>query len=276
MSAIDNMRSTNVSPRTLVIAIAIFVVVLIGMTTIVKKMTGHAPAHPASVQSATLQGKSPSSDTVQVKAQVSGKSADLDKGPSSLDDPYAVISDRNLFQDRGSAQVGSMNMSRIPPFNPGGQLPGGFAGFRRHMFGQGGGNKPTDIACTGIVEVPSGLLALLENIPTKESQYVPAGGSAFGYQVANIGDDNVTLSKDGVTTTLNVGENKVNNTSGPSPAPAPAASPTPPTPAAGPPAGMPPDAQNAYRNWRRSRGGGGGGSNQNNSGAGASQPGGQN
>jgi hypothetical protein len=93
------------------------------------------------------------------------------------------------------------------------------------------------VACTGIVETSIGKMALVEKLDTHESQFLAVDQSAYGFRLAGISVDFVTLERDGMQFALNIGENKPDNdpnakpAATPQPNAQPAAQPTPqPTP----------------------------------------------
>lgn len=107
-------------------------------------------------------------------------------------------------------------------------------------------NPFADWAYTGTIKMGDQTMALLENTKTKEGQYVKAGDSFMGAQVASVTDQQVLLTNAGKPTMLAKSDNinlvPLNSSAG---APGgggapPAANPN---PGGGPPPGMPPPMQ---------------------------------
>jgi hypothetical protein len=139
-----------------------------------------------------------------------------------------------------------------------------------------------DLALTGVIETTDGLRALIEQISTRQGDFVAVGEVAFGLVVKAISADSVTMSQGDKTYDLRLGAKEL-----PTVGPAVAASaatpsaPSPPSTSSGPsspPAGMPnfsgmssDQRRQAFQNWwngmsedqrqqfRSRRGGGGSG-----------------
>jgi hypothetical protein len=220
MSFIERLRSIEVTPRTT--AICIVVVILVGGAVVVtaKNMANDTPDRPRHSVKATVRAKKVG---LEIKERKAGK-ADADKTDKSQQkekqkraksttvaktDPYAIIFERNLFKPigpgaspsgktgGGSAQVGpSKPMSGMPALPP--------------MPKSGGdiGETRKNLAYTGMVELPGGPQALIENISGKETAWKKVGESAFGCRVVSISERSISMEKDGTPFNLSIGENK--------------------------------------------------------------------
>lgn len=195
MSAIERLRSIQVSPRIAAYCMIALVVLLSGVVVTVRKMADTTPAY-------AVAGKSvPRSVGVNARADERRDIATGKKAAGS--DPYAIIVERNLFRPVGAQPEPQGPKAAPPPTGPKPPLP--------PMPVAPAGNideVKKNVAFTGAVGMPSGQMALLENLQSKETRFVSQGESAFGYRVMTISSQLVVLEKNGLQFTLTMGENK--------------------------------------------------------------------
>lgn len=196
MSAIDRLRSIQVSPRIAVYCMIAMIVLLSGVVVAVRKVADTTPAY-------AVAGKS---GATGINARADEKKG----GPGAViasksGDPYAIITERNLFQPVGDVQQPSQGGKPTTPPPPSVKpllppMPVAPAGNIDEV--------KKNIAFTGAVGMPNGQQALLENLQSKETRFVGQGESAFGYRVMTINSQLVVLEKNGLQFTLTMGENK--------------------------------------------------------------------
>ncbi len=196
MSAIDRLRSIQVSPRIAAYCMIAMIVILSGVVVTVRKMADTTPAY-------AVAGKSGAKGINARADEKKGKAGAVTASTSG--DPYAIIVERNLFQPVGAVQQpGQGGKPATPPTPPAKPLlppmPVAPAGNIDEV--------KKNIAFTGAVGMPSGQMALLENLQSKETRFVGQGESAFGYRVMTINSQLVVLEKNGLQFTLTMGENK--------------------------------------------------------------------
>jgi hypothetical protein len=216
MSVMSRMKSTDVSPKTALISILVFLLVAGGaIFGLVKLLTGSsgttAAVEPDLRPAITAAAKAPAKNTAV---------------PVTTDD--AIIVKRNLFRLSG-APVGPI----IPPN----------ADMPPPPFGNVAPVTPPafvppppqpKLAYTGIVEIAGKNYALIENLESKMAEYICVGSMAFGYKLLDVNAEFATIEVTGQPVTLNMGANKVEETTAKPAEPAPAAPAA--QPAATPPA----------------------------------------
>jgi len=196
MSMVDRLRSTQITPRTAIFSILALVVVLSGVIVTVRKMTDTSPAYAVAPKTSKGAG---------VDVKIDETRGSKVAAAAASDSPYAIIVERNLFRPVTGApeQSGTPGGSKppAPPVKP--PLP------PMPVAPQGNIDEvKKNIAFTGAVGMPSGQMALLENLQSKETKFVTQGESAFGYRVMTISSQLVVLEKNGLQFTLSMGENK--------------------------------------------------------------------
>ena len=103
-------------------------------------------------------------------------------------------------------------------------------------------SRPANLTATSVARLGNDTYVLLENPQTRDTAWVRVGESAFGYQVANAGDNYVEVRQGDVAYRITLGEGKQERkilamgTSSGAPAPRPGT----PTPPSGPPSATPP------------------------------------
>jgi len=241
MSLMTKLRSTEVTPRTALLSIAVLVLATAGvLTAVVKLMNGaHAdkPDH-------TDRPAPP----VAMETYDPGKIADLPPGKPD----YTIIIKRNLFRPVEGAVatiVPPATANPLPP--PLGKKPASVPPFQ--PFANSTPAAPTvtppKLAYTGVVEIAGETYALIEHLESHEAKYVRLGGTAFDCKATEITARAVDLEYAGMPFTLNLGENKTE----PAPTPPPAAQPNNQPPPGG---GQPPAAGNTGAEGPRPDGGG--------------------
>jgi hypothetical protein len=262
MSVVDNLKSTQVTPKTAAIFAVITLIVVGSIIFIVKSVM----MPPQNTELATeITNRSPEvrvtlKDSVKTSTPAKANKNTITAKPV---DACVLIAQRNIFKplvSSGPAVPGGNKP--IPPITLGvmPSMPGGPGGMR----GPGGPDQgKSKIAFTGIVQTPEGVMALLENTATNETKYVRVGDNAFGASVTEVNASAVTIISEGQPVRLALGDNK---TSTPPPAATPPGAPGqggPPQPGQGmppgamPPGAMPPGAMPAMMQAPASRGNGG-------------------
>jgi hypothetical protein len=242
MSVVDNLKSTQVTPKTAAIFAVITLIVVGGIICIVKSVM----MPPQNTELATeITNRSPEvkvtlKDSVKTSTPAKAKKNTITAKPV---DACVLIAQRNIFKplvSSGPAVPGGNKP--IPPITLGviPSMPGGPGGMR----GPGGPDQgKSKIAFTGIVQTPEGVMALLENTATNETKYVRVGDNAFGASVTEVSPSAVTIISEGQPVRLALGDNKIST---PPPAATPPGAPGqggPPQPGQGmPPGAMPPGA----------------------------------
>lgn len=233
MNALERLRNIEVSPRTAAICVVVLLAVAVGFIMCLRNSANSVqPDRPGAAQAASSETptevKIEEKTTTNSKDKTTEKSANKDTS-TTKSDPYAVIAERNIFRPvklgSGASGVpappkGSGAPPDAPPSQPGPppQMPGMPGGGRPPGGGGDTSEVKKNLAFTGVVETPSGMHALLENISSKETSYVAEGGNAFGCRVVTISDRSVILDKDGSQFSLTMGENKPNVDPGAKPA----------------------------------------------------------
>ena len=261
MSVFTHLRSTDIKPRTAVLAVVFVLVFAAGAGAfLVKTLTGKQPdtlvADPAGPKvSAGLADAAPPA---------------LPRGPAPAD---SLIVERNLFRPSPAQMAAAAAVAVTSPaqgLTVGAVAKAATSGAQAVPFGPGRGNTGPDLYCTGIVKIGDESFALLESAALGFCQYIPVGGTVYGNRLVEIGEDYVVVESQGKTRRLNLQNNKPEAVVA-APAPAPGTPPagagaalTPAAPAAGAPpspsAGGPPQGQSpGGRGSRGTRGGGGGG-----------------
>ncbi|HEY3379703.1 MAG TPA: hypothetical protein VGL77_19690 [Armatimonadota bacterium] len=191
MSTRHGLQATAVSPRTAFFSITALVLVMAGAVSLVKLGSdrGLTPAESHAKRPHAAQG--------QAMQSVSARAPE----------DYAIIVKRNLFQ---ATLTKTPPQLLLPPPAPTKIAPV-FPFVKTTPGNQASGASATTLrlAYTGMVETPAGRYVLLEAVDTKEAQYVPIGGMAFGCRVVEATNDAVTLDQDGNAVVLSLGTNKV-------------------------------------------------------------------
>lgn len=211
----NQLRSTEVSPKTAAIAIVVLVAVLAsGIGIYVSRSQNIAPAASGQESVGAEAKPSVSVDVKETVSKISDRSYQDSEAKASP--AWKTISDRNIFKpipgystsaSSVSGTAGRSGGQGVQPM-PLGVLPG-FANSGMGFRGMGRRSGGT-IAYTGLVETPQGQMALLENTSTLETKYVAVGDEAFGMQVVDISPRTVTMDSGMSTVRLAIGENKSN------------------------------------------------------------------
>jgi hypothetical protein len=257
MSALTQVRSTEIKPGPAIAAIVILLVVVGGGgVVLVKALTGRQ------TETATATPAASNSSADETDAQSPAWS------PQSAPADSAIVQ-RNLFRPSpaqtpvaAAAATTSPAHALTAPANAGGPRPPGFPG----------GSAGPALYCTGIVKVGDVSYALLESAALGVGLYTPVGGSAYGSRLLEIGTDYVVVETQGKTQRLSLQNSKAEvvvaapvpgSATGPAGA-APGAAPATPgavvlpgTPPAGPTTGA--GARGGFSRGRTGRVGGGGG-----------------
>lgn len=191
MKAPKSKTTKIVSPRMAILTIIVLFAVLgSSILLIVKSTTGGWTTETKGTSSTLLKKNT----LAQSKEHNALQAGDVD---------YNIIVKRNLFLNPAmkivalpTKKVAFPPMIQVSPFN--------ITEIKSEVV-----ELPEQIAFTGMVELPTGKFALLENIETKEAQYVQVGSSAFGCTVLDASSSMATISKNGEKSTLLLGANKV-------------------------------------------------------------------
>lgn len=218
MSALQRLRSVQVSSRTAAISILVLLAAAAAVIVMASNVVGGLRAQPkTSSPKKTTTAKAEVKVSEEKPVTSAGKTAVAasKQGGVGRQDPCLVIARRNLFaplrqsqntspadggaknpRNNKQAQKGGRNLPTLPPALvavPSGANP---AELRKNL------------AYTGMVEVGGATQALLENLQTKETRFVGQGESAFGCRVVSISARSVALDAGGMPFTLSIGENK--------------------------------------------------------------------
>jgi len=250
MSVVDRLRSIEVTSRTVAVCIIGLLLVAACVVVTAKNLADSTSAKPKSEKPVT-EGKAldkPGKVELEIREKSAAKKAKEGTAEKSTkvvaapEDPYAIIIRRNLFRpvQPGSLAEGPKSppktspmpdLPRLPPMPGGPKSSPDVSEFKKNL------------AFTGLVEMPTGRQALLENLQSKETRFVGSGETAFGYRLVSISDSSVRLEKDGATFALNMGENKPDTEPG-----AKAGAPAGPSPPGGP--GGPEEAAKAAKSGK--------------------------
>jgi len=182
-------KSAALSPRTTLIALSVFVLVIIGVIVFIMKLNGSSGSAIALAPTKTVAQPSPKAmDTI----------GDVTADLTPAGDNYSVVVSRNIFQVQAGSAVATppkpapnsppISISPVFPSTPTVQVP--------------------SVVFTGVVEIAGVKYALLENLLDHHAQYTRVGSEAFGYTLTTIDGRSATLTMDGSTTILNMGDNK--------------------------------------------------------------------
>ncbi|MHB0998420.1 MAG: hypothetical protein ACYC27_04160 [Armatimonadota bacterium] len=214
MSIINRLRNIQVSPAMTGASIAILLIIAIAGVLIIKKVSSGTPSVNSNQQIDIQHSVASSASHVNVDTD---KLKTGNTQQSAIDSCEAIAA-RNVFKSIGF--TGTITESSVePPANQGAGMmslpPMPVGNFQQSSMPQGGfsfgfpgGGRSNNIAFTGIVNIPEGTMALLENTSTSESKYVAVGDTAFGMQVVDINPRTVSLSTGMDTIILSLGENK--------------------------------------------------------------------
>ena len=229
MSTLERMRSTQVTPKTAAIAIGALLV-LCGIAIFGVRALVSGSSEPTTSSQPSALPRSPMVANVDVKegaATPDTKKQDPKPAAPAVDDPVKSIANRNMFQavsadasDTSGSTDNAPGFGRrsrrgnLPPMALG-ELPvlPSIAGLDMALMPRGG-QGAASLAYTGLVEIPNGRLALIENTATAETKYVGVGDSAFGMTVTDVSPRSVSLDGGGQQVRLAIGENKSQNPAG--------------------------------------------------------------
>ncbi|MHB9132120.1 MAG: hypothetical protein ACYDBB_13680 [Armatimonadota bacterium] len=251
MSMTERLRSVQITPATALLCIGVLVCISGG---VVYKILQSANSPEASSSAYTSPSPRQTRDETGNKDEkpTGGEAVKQPNAPDNAS--LAIISERDLFQPlsgAGASVNGSATSTTVPLPGPGAAKPAQPA--------QPAPPRPEELtkgfAYTGLVTTAEGTRALLENLTTKDTQYVAVGDSVYGFQIDMITPGSLMMKKNGIAVKLALGENKAEDT-GSAPKteqPVPAA-----PPAAQPPPQPQPNAatmiQPAAGNWGNSGG----------------------
>lgn len=192
MKTTESMSVKNISPRAAFFSIVILLALMAGTVALVFKMLnggGNSGADGSPRKPGIAQRK----DDAQVDASI------------AAGDDYSIIVKRNLFQAAAPKLTAALSVVGKPTDPP-------VFSFTTTPVMNSTPVVPTNagphLAYTGMVELPDGAYALLENLDSQQSQYVKIGEAAFGYKVVEATTLTVTLEQHGDRTMLNLGANK--------------------------------------------------------------------
>ena len=187
------LRAKDLTPRTIVLSLCIFVLATTGiMAVVVKAMTGSAAAGTVNaVRHVDARAPLPSTQVAAGKAI-----------PAPNGQDYTVIVKRNLFHALETIAVAPPPppVKIVPPPPPPDTGPA--------PFQTSTATPAPQVAFTGVVDIGGEQYALLESLEDHLSQYTRVGSSAFGYKLVSIGDKAVTVETSGEQLVLNIGDNK--------------------------------------------------------------------
>lgn len=212
MSLVNKLQSTEVSPRAVLLSIVVLVVATAGvLTAVVKLMNAPAPARGS--REAGLPSVSASTAPAVARDPDNTSAAQ----PAKAD--YGIIVKRNLFRPiRAAAIAPPPPLPPVePPVKPPARKPEPVPPFKPlvNPTPTTPPVTPPRLAYTGVVEVGGDTYALIEHLDTREAQYVRKGGMAFECTVVEITPVSVAIEHMGAPFTLNLGENKIEETAPP-------------------------------------------------------------
>jgi len=211
MTVMNSLRGTDVSPRAAVLSILALVVLIGGAVFgVLKLLNVHA-------------GSDITSAAHRPQSQTAVADSHLAAGNEPLLTPggeYGMIAARRLFQPLPTYLAASATVQApvVPPL----KVPPLKIVPRAKPIAPARPAGPR-LALTGVVELPNGTFALLENLDTAKSQYVRIGGTAFDCQLVELTAQTAVLKCRGQNITLKLGENKPDEQPVATPAAAPAA-----------------------------------------------------
>ncbi len=190
MNLLNQLRSTEVSSRTAVIAALAVVLVTAGGATLIVRALTEPAVEPLELTTPTSQAA-----PAATRAAMSGR-------PEQGDSPitgqaYDLIVHRDLFQPSPAALAAQAPLPALIEF----ELP-------EPLMAWGPPESASSVYCTGIVEITGQAYALLENGEPGIGEYAPVGGMALGYRVLEIGADYVVVESRGETSELSIRNNK--------------------------------------------------------------------
>ncbi len=194
MSLLQNLQKKEMTPRTVILSISIFVLAVAGaLALFVKLLTGS----PAVAVRTPMQPATPASMTNTLPI-APAKAAAMEKLAAEEGD-YAVITKRDLFRS-SATKIAAVPPAETPQKNV----------FDAAPTAPAAPSEPTQpqVAFTGAVDIAGQKYALLESLDDHLSQYTRIGGTAFGYTLMGIADRSVTLEANGETLILKMGDNK--------------------------------------------------------------------
>ena len=196
MSVVEQLRTTELTPRTTLFGICVMLLLAAGVVAgVLKVMNGtlaadnshpHPPGHTLSTP---------------VKAMRAG-------WPGKPD--YSVIIKRNLFKPVIDNTAGAPASGPGAPIIPGGNNTSNTTIMKEiRPFTPSPPRPPRPkLAYTGCVEFNGETYALLENLDLGAAQYIRQDSVAFGCKLVEIAPQSVKLEWRGETFTLNLGDNK--------------------------------------------------------------------
>ena len=193
------LRATEITPRTAFFSIGALVLVTVGTVFGVKSFLAGPSTPPAVI----VKEQTAKENGTTLTVTANGKATETGNDQRT----YAVITQRNLFAPviKPPAPVTPPVKATVkpPPVAPRNRVP---PVMPSHPMTPSIDTK--NIAFTGIVTLPSGTYALLEELSTQKTEYVLVGGSAFNFRVASLVDKTVTLEQNGQMATLALGDHK--------------------------------------------------------------------
>lgn len=197
MNVLQQFRVKDLTPRTITLSIALFVLATSGVVVavVVKTMPGSATA--GIVKSMRyVNGPAAAASTPAAAAAAN---------PAVNGQDYSVIVSRNLFHPLETTitvapPVKPMLPVKVTPIKVSTPI---FSSVTRVAQPQ-----VPELAYTGIVDVGGVQYALLERLEDQRAQYTRVGGSAFGYTLVALAEQAATLQANGTTMVLNIGANK--------------------------------------------------------------------
>jgi hypothetical protein len=205
MSGLDDIRGTQVSTRTAVLVLVVFLALLVAGAALVVRVLTTAPSDSLLV--ADSNSGAPGTTLAAGRATPRG-GAEGERLSS-----YSVIVERDLF--RPSPILLALAASAPRPEAAVEEAAEGEneaeSGESNDSGPPNGGPPAQTVFCTGIVTINGERYALLEDTSSGQGRYVAAGGSVFGYEIEEIGDDFVTASKGGEEVTLQLDNAKSAN-----------------------------------------------------------------
>ncbi len=222
MSMLQQLRAKDLTPRTIVLSVSLFVLATTGiMAVVVKGMTG-SPATGTVKSPRHVNAPASFTSTPLAAAKVT---------PALTEQDYTVIVKRNLFHPLETVTIAAPPpVEKVqPPQKTDSNM---FNTQVRDVTGIPAATTTSapQVAFTGLVNIGGEQYALLESLDDHLSQYTRLGSTAFGYKLVGLAEKSVTLEIGGETLVLNIGDNKQEEAI----TPPKAAAPTTANPAGGP------------------------------------------
>ena len=188
MSMMSSLKATEVTPRTVLLSLAVFLLLTGGVIAgVMKLVNGSSTVTPVEKPRAPHNAVKPA-------AKPDARETFVPAGD------YTIIIKRDLFHSGPIIPP----KGDVPPV-----APSPFASVGPVTPPPPPAPPAPKIAYTGHVEIGSDTFALLESLDTQIAQYARVGDMAFGCKLTAIDTNYVKLEVSGQTITLNIGENKV-------------------------------------------------------------------